>query len=469
MRTTENHSPTLADLRRDVIGRDTPVPLLDGTISRYVFLDNAASTPTFYSVIRSMEEFLPWYAGVHRGMGYKAIVATRVYDDAHRIVGSFVNANLSANTVIFTKNTTESINKLARRFSFGPRDTVITTMMEHHSNDLPWRRVAGVRHVPVTREGRLDLAALKSAIGESRGSLKLVAITGASNVTGYCNPIHDIAAWTHQAGAKIFVDAAQLAPHKPIDILDDQDPRHIDFIAFSGHKLYAPFGIGVLIGPRPFFESGDPDIVGGGTVSYVGYDSVDWNDPPDKEEAGSPNVLGAIALAKALTLLQSIGMSNIAWHEEKVLAYALPRILRIPGVTVYGQTSDYSQKVGVIPFTIEGLDHGLVSTILSVEGAVGVRNGNFCAQPYTRTLLGVTQDEERKKRAARCDNPSLPGMVRASIGCYNTEEDIDIFIGMLEKIAHKEYRGRYELDPFTGLYACEGHAIDYSRHFRYDA
>ena len=468
MRATETTTPTLADLRRDVIGHDASVPLLDGTTRRYVFLDNAASTPTFHSIFRSMEDFLPWYAGVHRGMGYKAIVATRIYDDAHRIVAGFVNANPATNTVIFTKNTTESVNKLARRCNFTPGDTILTTMMEHHSNDLPWRRNGGVRYAPVTADGRLDLPALRKEIRASAGSLKLVAVTGASNVTGYCNPIHEIAAWTHEAGAKIFVDAAQLAPHKPVDLLEDDDPGHIDFIAFSGHKVYAPFGVGVLIGPRSFFETGEPDLVGGGTVRYVGYDSVEWNDPPHKEEAGSPNVLGAIALAKALTLLQGVGMKKIAEHEEKLLAYAFPRILRIPGVNVYGQSSDYSQKVGVIPFTVDGLDHGLVSTILSVEAGVGVRNGNFCAQPYTRALLGVSPEEERKNRVARCDNPSLPGMVRASFGCYTTEEDIDIFLEMLEKIARKEYQGRYEFDLFTGLYACEGHTIGYSRHFRYD-
>jgi selenocysteine lyase/cysteine desulfurase len=464
------HTAAFAGLRDQVVGIRTPIPLLDGTRRPYVFLDNAASTPTFQGVLDRMSDFLPWYSGVHRGMGYKAVIATQVYDQTRRIAGEFVGADLTRNVVLFGKNTTESINKLASHFRFGADDLVITTAMEHHSNDLPWRKHCRVLHVGTLPGGGLDLAAMEREIKAARGRVRLVAVTGASNVTGICNPIHEIAAWAHAAGARIFVDAAQLVAHRAVDMLPDDDPGHLDFLAYSSHKLYAPFGIGALIGPREFFLAGEPEYVGGGTVSYVGLDEVEWGSLPHKEEAGSPNVVGAVALAESIAILESIGMSAIAAHEQRLLQYAIGKMASLPGVRIFGPTDDLSQKVGVLPFTVEGMDHALVATILSIEGGIGVRNGNFCAQPYMRKLLDVTPEEEREKRAARCDNPVLPGMVRASFGCYNNEEDVDLFIEMLGKILRKEYRGRYALHPFTGMYVVEGFDISSAVHFgHYDA
>ena len=456
---------TLAALRNEIVGIDTLVPVLDGSHRRYVFLDNAASTPIFRSVMKSVEEFLPWYAGVNRGVGFKAVVATNVFDETHKIVGEFVGADLNTNVVIFGKNTTEAINKLSNRFHFSPEDVVISTMMEHHSNDLPWRKYCRTIHIGILSDGSIDLQSLQAELKKHQGHVRLVAVSGASNVTGICNPIHDIAEWTHAAGGKIFVDAAQLAPHRSIRMLNNDDSRHIDFLAFSAHKIYAPLGIGVLVGPKEFFEEGPPDSVGGGTVSYVGLEDVEWTGLPQKEEAGSPNVVGAVALAEALTVLTDVGMEAIADHERALLEYALPRILKLPGVRVYGPTQNLGNKVGVIPFNIDGMDHSLVATILSVEGGIGVRNGNFCAQVYMRKLLNVSPEDEKLKRASRCDNPILPGMVRASFGCYNNEEDVDLFIEMLERIVRKEYRGRYSVDPLTGLYVAHGFSVQPSHYF----
>lgn len=458
---------TLAGLRDDLVGLTTQISLLDGTRRRYVFLDNAASTPTFGSVLKSIEEFMPWYSGVHRGIGFKAIVATSVYDETHRIAGTFVGADLDKNVVLFGKNTTESINQLANHFRFNSEDVVISTMMEHHSNDLPWRKHCRVIHVGVLADGSIDLEALRRELRRQAGKVKLVAVSGASNVTGICNPVHEIAEWAHQAGARIFVDAAQLVAHRKVDILPNDHPQHLDFIAFSAHKIYAPFGIGVLIGPTEFFAAGEPDFVGGGTVSYVGLEDVEWGSLPQKEEAGSPNVAGAVALAEALSLLSSVGMETIACHERKLLAYAIPKMENMPGVRIYGPTRDLENKVGVIPFTVEGMDHALVATILSTEYGIGVRNGNFCAQPYMRKLLNVSPEEERKRRAGRCDNPILPGMVRASFGCYTNEEDIDLFIDALDRVVHRKYEGIYTVDPKSGMYVAHGFKIDAGAHFRF--
>ena len=467
MQPTNGVLMTLDDLRNDIIGLNVSIALLNGTRRRYVFLDNAASTPTFHTVLKRIEEFLPWYAGVHRGAGLKAIVATSVFERTHRVAGNFVGADPATNVVLFGKNATESLNRLAHRFNFKPEDVVISTMMEHHSNDLPWRKYCKVAHVGILADGSVDLAALKSELNKHRGKVRLVAVSGASNVTGICNPIHEIAEWAHASGAKIVVDAAQLVAHRAVDMLPNDDPRHIDFLAYSAHKLYAPFGIGVLIGPTDFFTEGEPDFVGGGTVSYVGLDEVEWANLPHKEEAGSPNVVGALAMAEAMHILRTVGMDTIAEHEQHLLEYAIGKMKRLPGVRIFGPTDDLRNKVGVIPFTVNGMDHALVATILSMEGGIGIRNGNFCAQPYIRKLLDVTPEEEKSKRAARCDNPILPGMARASLGCYNNEEDVDIFVDMLDRIVRGKYEGTYSIHPTTGLYVAEGYDFDVNNYFRF--
>jgi cysteine desulfurase / selenocysteine lyase len=455
------------DLRNDVVGIDTLVPLLDGSERPYVFLDNAASTPTLRRVLKCVEEFLPWYSGVHRGTGFKSVLATEVFDRAHSVVGSFVGADLTRNTVIFAKNTTECVNKLSNRLNFDREDVVVTTAMEHHSNDLPWRKHATVVHVGITEDGHLDLSAMKNVLRKFTGRVKLVAINGASNITGICCPIADIAEWTHAVGAKIFVDAAQLAPHRPINMLEDDDPRHIDFLALSAHKMYAPFGTGALIGPIDFFAKGDPDTVGGGVVEAVTLDEVVWNHPPHKEEAGSPNVVGGVALAEAISVLQSVGMGEIASHEQDLLRYALTKIKALKGITLYGPTEDLTDKVGVITFNVDGMHHALVAAILGTEGGIGVRNGCFCAHPYVKELLKVTpQEDQQLTQEVLAGNKSrMPGMVRASIGCYNNKSDIDVLVDMLNRIVHREYKGTYDQDMASGAFHAKGYDVGFKKYF----
>jgi selenocysteine lyase/cysteine desulfurase len=460
---------SITDLRGEVVGMGTVVPLLDGSEKPYVFLDNAASTPTFKRVLRCVEEFLPWYSGVHRGTGFKSLLATEVFDHAHDIVGRFVGADLTSNTVIFTKNTTECINKLSNRLGLGKDDVIITTVMEHHSNDLPWRKHATVLHVGVTEEGYLDLVAMKRSLNQHAGRVKLVAVNGASNITGICSPVHEIAEWAHAAGALLFVDAAQLAAHRPIDMRPDGDPGHIDFLALSAHKIYAPFGTGVLIGPRKVFEEGDPDVVGGGVVDVVTLEDAVWNHPPHKEEAGSPNVVGGVALAEAVTILQAVGMDRIASHELELLQYAIARLKKIEGVTLYGPMERLEDKVGVITFTVAGMHHGLVAAIMGTEGGIGVRNGCFCAHPYVKELLGTTPEEDRKYtgEVLSGDKSRMPGMVRASLGCYNNEQDVDAFVEMLQRIVRKEYKGTYVQDKSSGAFQAVGYAPQYQKYFSF--
>jgi cysteine desulfurase/selenocysteine lyase len=455
-------SLTLKDLRKDIVGIDTMVPSLDGTERRYVFLDNAASTPTFRSVLRYIEEFMPWYSGVHRGTGIKSIVATKLYDHAHDIIGEFVGADLKTNVVILVKNSTEAINKLGNRLNLTKDDIIITTAMEHHSNDLPWRKHCRVIHIEVEADGHLKLDDLRSALKTHKGRIKLVAINGSSNITGICNPIHDIARWTHEAGALIFVDAAQLVPHRRVDVLPNNDPSHIDFIAFSAHKMYAPFGTGVLIGSRAVFEQGEPEMVGGGVVTAVSLDEVYWSGPPDKDEAGSPNVVGAIALAKAITMLEEVGMDVIASHETELLEYAYGKMKKIPGIVLYGPTNNLQNKVGVIAFNIAGMHHALAAAIFGNEGGIGLRNGCFCAHPYVKRLLGISPEEDRKLTAEMVsgNKAAIPGLVRASLGCYSNEEDLDLFIAMLKRVASGNYLGTYTLNPASGTFSAGGFSPD---------
>ena len=462
---------SLEALRADIVGIDTMVPLLDGTTRRYVFLDNAASTPALGSVMRAVTDFLPWYSGVHRGTGFKSLLATEAFDAAHDVVGRFVGADLRTNTVIFTKNTTECMNKIAVRFGFEPGDVVITTMVEHHSNDLPWRRHATVQHVGVAPDGRVNLEELQQAIRAHRGRVKAVAVHGASNITGLCPPIHTIARWAHEAGARIVVDAAQLAPHRPISMGPDGDPEHLDFVALSAHKMYAPFGTGALIGPREFFEQGPPDMVGGGVVEIVTLDDAVWNHPPHKEEAGSPNVIGGIALAAAAHVLSAIGMSALAAHELELMTYAYDRLRRMRGIRLYGPTDTLDEKVGVIAFNIEGVHHALAAAIMGAEGGIGVRNGCFCAHPYVKKLLGVTPGEDRELTAEVLagDKTRLPGMVRASLGCYSDRSDVDAFIDMADRIVRGDYRGTYVQDRASGAFHAEGYRPEFQKYFSFPA
>lgn len=449
-------TPPRIDMRSRILGLDRDIPLLDGRRVPYVNLDNAASTPPLVDVVRAIEEFMPYYSSVHRGTGFKSRLSTVAYDQAHEIIGRFVGADLSTNTVIFGKNTTEAINKLAYRFPLGPDAVVITTQLEHHSNDLPWRPHAHVVHVRALPDGRMDEADFDRLLEQYAGRVALVAVTGASNVSGYLQPIHRMARKAHAAGARILVDAAQLAPHRRVDMRPDDDPEHLDFVTLSAHKMYAPYGTGALVGPKEIFLHDAPEYRGGGTVDVVTLDEVHWAGLPDREEAGSPNVVGAVAMAVAARALMEVGMDEIAAHEEHLIAYTLERLREVPGIRIYGETDPAraGEKVGVIPFNIDGISHFLVAAILGYEGGIGVRSGCFCAHPYVVHLLQLDDEESQswQSQLLAGDKSEMPGMVRASFGCYSDTSDVDRLIEMLQRIVRGDYHGDYVLDRPTGEY-----------------
>jgi selenocysteine lyase/cysteine desulfurase len=281
----------------------------------------------------------------------------------------------------------------------------------------------------------------------------LLALTGASNVTGWLPPVEDICAEAHERGIPVLLDAAQLAPHRPL-------PTGPDFVAFSGHKLYAPYGAGALIGPRRVFETGDPFLAGGGAVDLVDLDEVIWTEPPDREEAGSPNVIGAVAFGAAMDELGRIGWGDIVAHEAVLSARLHDGLRAIDGVRVLGPfLGSGSDSLSVAAFTVEGMHHALVAARLSAEFGIGVRHGCFCAHPYLLRLLGVGVEGVAKARAAvqRGDRRGIPGAVRASCGLGTSGDDVDALLAALRiLVAGEPAPVGYEQDDVTGDFWPEG-------------
>ncbi len=460
---------TIHTIRKYIVGVEEEIPLLSGKRRPYINLDNAASTPTISLITEKVNEFLKWYSNVHRGTGFKSKLSSRVFEDARDTIARFVHADLSDSVVLFCKNTTEAINKLAHRFSFQPGDVVLTSVMEHHSNELPWRKVAQVVHIDVTPDGRIDENDFREKISRFGSKIKLIAVSGASNVTGFINPVHTYARWAHAIGAQIMVDAAQLVPHRPIDMKMKGDPEHLDYIAFSAHKMYAPFGVGVLVGCRKTFEEGDPEYVGGGTVDIVNLENAYWADLPDKEEAGTPDIVGAVALAQAIRVIEQIGWDDIIDHESSLTHYALERLKKIPEMTLYGdkELATVADRLGVITFNIKDLNHALVASILSYEWGIGTRNGCFCAHPYVKCLLHVSEAEanDMETRILARDRSTLPGFVRASFGMYNTKEEVDVLCEALSAIAKGKYRDGYLLNKERGEFYRTDVTDEFEKYF----
>ena len=423
----------------ELVGSGLLVPCLDGVDRLAVELDQAASTQAHPDAVTRVDEFLPWYSSVHRGAGFRSRRATAAYESARRTVLAFAGRDPDGSDVaIFCRNTTEAINHLAYRLRLEAEDVVVTTVVEHHANLLPWGRVATRRYVECTPSGTFSVEAVSAALDAPGPRPALLAVTGASNVTGWLPPIDAIIDAAHHRGIPVVVDAAQLAPHRPL-------PATADFVAFSGHKLYAPFGSGALIGPRSLFETGDPFLAGGGAVDLVGLDEVVWTSPPDREEAGSPNVIGAVALEAAIEALSALGWGAVAAHEEALgrhLAEALRGIDRVRLLGPLGSDGGHAEADGketlpVATFTVEGMHHALVAARLSAEYGVAVRHGCFCAHPYVIRLLGLPDQvvHDYRDEVLRGDHRNVPGAVRASAGLGTSGADVDTLVSAVADLA----------------------------------
>ena len=397
---------------------------------RYVNLDYAASTPALPEVWQAVEAFMPWYSSVHRGSGIKSQIATEAFESVRDLVAEFVGAP-QGHDVIFVRNTTEAINVLAAALRAGTR--VLSSPVEHHSNMLAWRS-HDLQLLPFPESADALCEACARALGSAHPAIDLVAVTGASNVTGEVWPLGRLAEIAHRYGAQLFVDGAQLVPHRPVDMT----AAGIDFLALSGHKLDAPFGAGALISPMGRIAGAVPLLRGGGAVKLVTLDDVVWADAPERYEAGSPNVIGVVALGAACRVLGALGMEAVAEHERTLADRLRSGLAVIPGLEQLAiWEGEEVDRVGVASFALHGYRHPLLAAILSAEHAIGVRHGCFCAHPLITRLLGIPEREVHRLRVqlAAGGTPPLPGAVRASLGLGTTEDDVDRLTGALGDIA----------------------------------
>ncbi|MEU7477273.1 aminotransferase class V-fold PLP-dependent enzyme [Lentzea sp. NPDC042327] len=398
-----------------VVGSDLRVPLVTGERVTYANLDHAASAPCLREVRDAVDELLPWYASVHRGAGFASQVSTRVYEQARDRVRRFVGAR-STDAVVFTRNTTDALNLLARSV---PKGTAVVLFdSEHHAALLPWRG-PNVQRISTPSSSGAALVALDRALAAAPVGPRLVIVTGASNVTGELWPVAELAKVARRHGARIALDAAQLAPHRPIDARE----LGVDYLAFSGHKIYAPFGAGVLVGRSDWLQQAQPYLVGGGATAKVTDHGdrlgVAWSAVPERHEAGSPNVIGVHALAAACEILSRHWEQTIA-HEQELLRRLRDGLRAIPGLRELSILTDVD-RVGVVSFTVPGFDAGFLAAALSAEYGVGVRDGAFCAHVVVGRLV--------KKAGSHEDRA-----VRASIGLGTTAEHVDRLVAALRTL-----------------------------------
>lgn len=420
-------------LRSLVVGANTQVPVMSGGYVTAVNFDNAATTPPFCAVMDEIIAFAPWYSSVHRGKGYKSIVTSELYEQARQTVKQFIRAG-AADTVVFTKSTTESINLLANVLANdGGKNLILATDMEHLANDLPWRRYCKVDYACLDAFGRLSLKNVEDKLKQHKGKVALVAVTGASNVTGYLNPVHSIARLAHKYGAKIFVDGAQLVPHMPFCMNTGQAAERIDFLAFSAHKMYAPFGTGVLVGNNEELAQAEPLLWGGGAVGLTSQQFIEWDNAPGRYEAGTPNVMGVVALAAAIRAFEANGLQMIHQYESGLISAVIAGLADISGIQLYSVPACDDERVSLISFTMEGIDHGLLAQALSQEAGIAVRNGLFCAHPYVEKLLKISEKELDFYHTH--DDAPVPGLVRVSLGLYNTIQEVELFLRTVRRIA----------------------------------
>ena len=418
------------DIRGKIVGLSAEVPLADGSKTPLVNFDNAATTPAFTPVLEEVNAQLEFYASIGRGFGQKSAHSTEIYESGRRIVMDFVNADPEKYTVFYVNNTTDGINRLSSALITNKSDVVLTSRMEHHANDLPWRRRATVVYAEVDALGRLMLDDVERLL--QRNNVKYVSITAASNVTGYVNDVHAIAKLAHQYGAKIIVDGAQIVAHRAFDMMGQSSDENIDYFVFSAHKMYAPYGSGVVVGVDDELDKHMPQFYGGGMVDVVSDYTETYLHAPALYEAGSPNYPGVVAMLMAIDVLKRVGFDYIAEHEQQLMRKTIDGLQKISGVRLYGDVENIADKVGIVVFNIDGIPHGEVAQELAKRRAIAVRQGAFCSHPYVWRLLGVPNAEILKM--AQAPGAVMPGMIRVSFGIYNNEEEVDALLETVETI-----------------------------------
>jgi selenocysteine lyase/cysteine desulfurase len=416
------------------VGADLLVPLADGRVTDYANLDHGASAPCLEAVRRAVDAALPSYASVHRGNGYASRITTQWYERARAEVHSFVGARPD-DQVVFTRQTTDALNLLAR--CLPQATTVVVFETEHHAALLPWQ-AAGARitvlDAPRTHDQAVRTLERALAGRDGTDAPALVCVTGASNVTGELWPVRELARTAHAHRARIVLDAAQLAPHRPVSVGD----LDVDWVAFSGHKLYAPFGSGVLAGRADWLDGATPYLAGGGATRTVarradGGVDAEWHRGPARHEAGSPNVIGAHAVASACGALTEAGFGSLVARERRLTELLTAGLAELPGVRVLSLFGDDAPRVGVVSFVADGWDSARLAAELSARYGIGVRDGLFCAHPLVRALLGDVP-------AGGCDVPGAGPdgrpltAVRASFGVGTPDEHVERLLRALREL-----------------------------------
>lgn len=438
-----------------VLGRDVTVPLVTGGEVTYAALDYAASAPALQRVWDDVAAYAPYYGSVHRGAGYLSQLSTDLFEQSRVTVAEFLDCRPS-DQVVFTRSTTDSLNLLAAVLPAGCQVFVFET--EHHASLLPWTN-AQVSYLDAPRTPDEAVAVLERALAErdvspgssSGGDPKgpaLVCVTGASNVTGELWPVKELAAAAHAHGARIVLDAAQLAPHHPVSVQD----LDVDWVAFSGHKLYAPFGSGVLAGRADWLQEADPYLAGGGASRRVsrredGGVDVEWHTTAARHEAGSPNVIGVYSIASACRALTEAGFENLVAREQRLVARVREGLADVPAVRVLSLFGDDAPRVGVISFVVDGWNSSHFAAALSAEYGIGVRDGLFCAHPLVRTLLGGEPQAQ-----GECGAPeAAPGerslnAIRVSFGAGTPDEHVDRFLGAVRELVTDGAKWQYRTE-----------------------
>ncbi|WP_405758717.1 aminotransferase class V-fold PLP-dependent enzyme [Streptomyces sp. NBC_01420] len=428
-----------------VLGEDVLVPLVTGGEVGYAALDYAASAPALKRVWDDVAAYAPYYGSVHRGAGYLSQLSTDLFESSRATVAEFLGCR-PEDQVVFTRSTTDSLNLLAAALPAGCQVFVFET--EHHASLLPWRD-ARVTYLNAPRTPAQAVATLEAALaGREPHGPALVCVTGASNVTGELWPVRELAAAAHAHGARIVLDAAQLAPHHPVDIAE----LDVDWVAFSGHKLYAPFGSGVLAGRADWLREAEPYLAGGGASRKVarradGGVDVEWHTTAARHEAGSPNVIGVYSIASACKALTEAGFDRLVAREQSLVGEVLSGLAEVPEVKVLSLFGDDAPRVGVISFVVEGWNSSHFAAALSAEYGIGVRDGLFCAHPLVRTLLGSDPGE-----AGECGAPEAePGerslnAIRVSFGAGTPDEHVERFLRAVRELVSDGARWKYRTE-----------------------
>ncbi|MCX4517758.1 MULTISPECIES: aminotransferase class V-fold PLP-dependent enzyme [Streptomyces] len=428
-----------------VLGQNVTVPLVTGGEVTYAALDYAASAPALQRVWDDVAAYAPYYGSVHRGAGYLSQLSTDLFENSRRTVAEFLGCRAD-DQVVFTRSTTDSLNLLAAAI---PADCqVFVYETEHHASLLPWRD-AQVTYLNAPRTPAQAVESLERALADRDPyGPALVCVTGASNVTGELWPVKELAAAAHAHGARIVLDAAQLAPHHPVDIAE----LDVDWVAFSGHKLYAPFGSGVLAGRADWLQAAEPYLAGGGASRKVarradGGVDVDWHTTAARHEAGSPNVIGVYSIASACKALTEAGFEGLVAREQELVGRVREGLAEVPEVQVLSLFGDDAPRVGVISFVVRGWNSSHFAAALSAEYGIGVRDGLFCAHPLVRTLLGSDPQDP-----GECGAPEAePGerslnAIRVSFGAGTPDEHIDRFLRAVSELVREGARWNYRTE-----------------------